>query len=478
MLFNSWIFPAFLLVVLVPYFALGQRSQNRWLLATSYVFYGWWDWRFCSLLALSTAVDGWCAHQIHRSADPTRRRRLLTVSLLTNLGALGLFKYFDFFIESAGVALEFVGLQPNLPSLRVILPVGISFYTFQTMAYTIDVYRRQAEPAEDPLDFALYVAWFPQLVAGPIERATDLLPQLARRRTWSTDAFWSGADLVLWGFVKKVLIADSVAPWVDRVFDHPSELGRTELALGTYLFALQIYGDFSGYTDIARGVSRWLGVELSVNFRQPYAAANITDFWRRWHITLSSWLRDYLYIPLGGNRSGGWRTYRNNLVTMLLGGLWHGASVNFVVWGGLHGLYLAAHKLWLGGAPVPVPPTSGPRAVLRRWASVLFTFHLVCLGWIFFRAPTLAGAATHLEGLLFGPWRGPDGTITLGLATSLAVFGAVVVAIDAACGSARSDVPTLARWPAPARGALYAAALLALMMIGEEGGAPFVYFQF
>ena len=385
--FNSLQYAAFLPVVWIGYRNLAStRKQNTWLLLASYVFYGSWDWRFLSLIVLSTTVDFFVGQRL-ASAVGSARSRLLAVSLAVNLGLLGVFKYLGFFVDSAADMLTAVGLEPNIALLNIVLPVGISFYTFQTISYTFDIYRRRIEPERDPITFALYVAYFPQLVAGPIERARQLLPQIrGERNRADVDTIWTSLRLILVGLFKKVAIADTVAPLVSKTFDSPQ--GSVTAAVGILAFSLQIYGDFSGYTDIARGTSRLFGIELVRNFRQPYLSRNITEFWRTWHISLSDWLHDYLYIPLGGNRGPRLRTYRNLMITMLLGGLWHGASWNFVVWGGLHGLYLIVDRA-LGrvehrGARRPILLSDSP--------AILFTFTVVTLTWVFFRAADLSEA--------------------------------------------------------------------------------------
>ena len=347
MLFNSLVFLGFLSVVLMVYPRLHWRRQNLFLLAASYYFYGTWDWRFTSLLMISTVVDYFVGQRIHMATEIRRRKLLLTISVMVNLGILGFFKYFNFFVDSLGVLLDGAGFDPHLPVLRIILPVGISFYTFQTMSYTIDIYRKRMEPTRNFIDFALFVSFFPQLVAGPIERARVLLPQIAAPRQVTRPMITSGLNLMLMGYLKKVAIADTLAPLVDQIFSQPAGLDTGTLLTGVYAFAFQVYGDFSGYSDIARGVSRLLGFELLENFNAPYLSRSITEFWRRWHISLSTWLRDYLYIGLGGNRKGEFRTYINLFLTMLLAGLWHGAAWTFVVFGALHGVYLTVEKIWL-----------------------------------------------------------------------------------------------------------------------------------
>jgi len=345
MLFNSISFFFFVPIVLLGVRLLPGTQRQRWLLLASYFFYGSWDWRFLALILFTTAVDYWIAHRIHRSDDPDERRRALLVSVCVNLGVLGFFKYFNFFIDSAAALLEAAGLHASLPALQIILPVGISFYTFQSMSYVIDVYRRDTVPAQTFVLYALYVSYFPQLVAGPISRVGDLMPQLAAPSRVTADRVNFGLCLILIGLAKKVLIADMLAPEVDRIFADPESQSSGMLLRGAYFFAFQIYCDFSAYSDIARGVSEFFGVRLMINFEQPYLSRSITEFWRRWHISLSSWLRDYLYIPLGGNRLGAAKTYRNLMLTMLIGGLWHGAAWTFVAWGAWHGALLALERL-------------------------------------------------------------------------------------------------------------------------------------
>ena len=354
MLFNSLVFPIFLLITLGLYYCLAHRWQNVLLLIASAVFYAWWDWRFLGLLYFVIAVNYFAGLAIakYRVAAPdpaavqsTRYgmvqgtvngrggRVALWLALGISLALLGFFKYFNFFADSAVRTLNALGFDASPFTLQILLPVGISFFTFQAIAYTIDVYWGRETAQKNFWLFALYVSYFPQLVAGPIERSTHLIPELRKRRVVTSPMFYSACQLILIGYFKKVFIADGVAPMVTRCFTE-ADLSGLALLCGMYLFALQIYGDFAGYTDIARGVSRLFGIELCLNFRQPYFSANITEFWRRWHISLSSWLRDYLYIPLGGSHNGPTRTYLNNMITMLLGGLWHGANWTFVVWGG------------------------------------------------------------------------------------------------------------------------------------------------
>ncbi len=467
MTFNSMQFVIFFTIVFIAYWRLGFRNQNRLLLAASYLFYGWWDWRFLGLMLLSTSIDYFCGLGLGRTDDPSKRKRLLWTSMTANLVILGFFKYFNFFVDSLDSTLDSAGVDWLAPSLGIVLPVGISFYTFQSMSYGIDVYRRELKPIRSFFDFALFVSYFPQLVAGPIERATALVPQIItpRLRPDRTKVV-EACSLILVGLVKKVVVADLAAEVANDVFSRSSEAGFFELLIGIYCFAIQIYGDFSGYSDMARGVSRLLGIELMENFKQPYFSATITDFWRRWHISLSQWLRDYLYIPLGGNRKGPRRTYINLGLTMLLGGLWHGAAWTFVVWGALQGLYLMAER----AMGLDKRPASRGKAIART----LFTFHLTCLAWIFFRADTFGQAWDVLAGLV--TLRGGD-VPTLGFVNFLLPTGLLLLAIDQIQLRTKND-PGLPRLHPAIQGAVFG--LGAVMVLLASGGAPvpFVYFQF
>ena len=391
MLFNSLVFWIFFAIVLALYRFLPHTQQNRMLLVASYVFYGYWDYRFLSLLLVSTLVDYFVAHWIDGSRTQTRKRNILLISIVANLGLLGFFKYYNFFSRELSVALEGIGLSVPLPFLDVVLPVGISFYTFQTMSYTIDVYRGVTKPARNFADFALYVSFFPQLVAGPIERSNHLLPQILRPRSATTEQFIEGLYHILFGLFKKVVVADNMAPIVNHIFSRPvAELTGPEILLGIYAFAFQIYGDFSGYSSIAQGIAKWMGFDLSWNFKMPYLSASPSEFWQRWHISLSQWLRDYLYIPLGGNRGGLARTQRNLMLTMFLGGLWHGAAWTFVLWGIYHGLLLMVYRVaeYTGRlANIRVPESR-----ILRMVNVVFFFHLICISWLLFRAESVGQA--------------------------------------------------------------------------------------
>lgn len=390
MIFSEFRFLVFFAVVMAVHWVLRANFARKfWLLAASYWFYGVWDWRFLFLIFASTVIDYFAAHRLKRARvadDQKAARRWLIVSLVANLGILGFFKYYNFFAESAASMLHWFGLPVGDVTLGIVLPVGISFFTFQTMSYSIDVYRGKLEPVRNFFDFALFVSFFPQLVAGPIVRAIDFLPQLDAQRRFADIKFQRACGQFLSGFIKKACIADGVAPFVDQVFADPSGFTATAIWIGTCLYAVQIYCDFSGYSDMAIACARMLGFELRTNFDFPYLSKNITDFWRRWHISLSSWLRDYLYIALGGNRGTKAFVFRNLMLTMLLGGLWHGAGWNFVVWGAIHGASLIVHKEWT-------------RMTAHRVPSVpllpgLLTLMVVLLAWIFFRATTFEDAWT------------------------------------------------------------------------------------
>lgn len=461
------------------YWRLPHRAQNRFLLVASYVFYGAWDWRFLSLIWLSTAVDYWVGRSLEGCDDLRRRRALVSTSLVVNLGVLGLFKYAGFFASSLESLIASVSATPlySLPTFfsEIVLPVGISFYTFQTLSYTLDVYRGELRAVEDPLDFALFVAFFPQLVAGPIERAKNLLPRIAHARSIDLTRITSGGWLILWGLYKKTVIADHLSTLVDSVYRSGGNATGAEILVATYAFAFQIYCDFSGYSDIARGVARWFGFELMVNFRQPYFSHNPSEFWRRWHISLSTWLRDYLYISLGGNRGSPLKTQRNLFATMLLGGLWHGAAWTYLAWGALHGIWLAIHRALsrrnvVSANAWPENPGTVVRGAIRA-LQILITFHLVCVGWLFFRADSIQEAGTLLGTLLSNPalgnaltWLGP-----------MAFLIAPLVVVDLVLEN-RSRLA----WTVPGWMRLTAMAALTLLIIafGEDHGGTFVYFQF
>jgi D-alanyl-lipoteichoic acid acyltransferase DltB (MBOAT superfamily) len=478
MLFNSQVFLIFFVVIYALYLLSQKRVklQNTLLLVASYIFYGYWDWRFLSLIALSTFIDFYIGKSLgavegDTPADLKRRKILLFCSVGANLGILGFFKYFNFFTDSFAEMLNLFGLQADPITLNIILPVGISFYTFQTMSYTIDIYRNQLKPTQSLLDFAVFVSFFPQLVAGPIERAVNLLPQVEQPRRITMEHFNAGLFLILWGYFKKVVIADNTGEIANLIFNNYTTYSGFDLVIGVLAFAIQIYGDFSGYSDIARGISRLMGFELMINFRLPYFALNPTDFWQRWHISLSTWLKDYLYIPLGGNRKGDFATYRNLFLTMLLGGLWHGASWNFVIWGAFHGLILILYRKF-EKRPAHADPWGGEHSYLVVVAKMALMFVLTLLGWLFFRASTahqIGYMLTHISLVL-----SPEG---LTLASSLLFFSLPLLVVQVFQYITR-DLLILPKLPALARVPVYSFLLIWALIFGTTESAQFIYFQF
>ncbi len=462
MFFNSLTFALFLPTVLLMFWVVPRSWRTGLLVLSSYVFYAWWDVRFLSLIVLSTVVDFVCGRQIHLTAGKPSRRRWLWLSLGVNLGILGFFKYWGFFVDSASSFLVAIGADAGLTTLRIVLPVGISFYTFQTLSYTVDIYRGKLEPESSLLRFALFVSFFPQLVAGPIERARRLLPQLRTFPERVGDVDWSGsAALIFRGLFRKVVIADGVAPLVNEIFSKPGVYGGVSIAMAVVGFSLQIYGDFAGYTDIARGVARLFGVDLMVNFRAPYRARGFSDFWRRWHISLSTWLRDYLYIPLGGSREGSFRTYSNLMATMLLGGLWHGAGWGFVVWGGLHGTYLIVER-WFKGTKKSQRSYSLPASLV---------FSVVSLTWIPFRASDFETGVAVFSGLFsFAGRHVAVAPLIIG------ILGILTMIIDDF--DERGIVDPVRGAPAFIKGFVYGLGIVAALLFASQSAIPFIYFQF
>lgn len=476
MLFNSLEFLLFLPFVLVVYHNLNHRWQNRFLVAASCFFYASWDWRFLFPLLASTTIDYWCAKKMETqmaAGEPKEaRKRYVVFSVVTNLGLLGFFKYYNFFSENLHVLLGRMGMEVDPWTLNVILPVGISFYTFQALSYTIDVYRGKTHATDSFWDFFLAVLYFPHLVAGPIQRAQNLLAQVTTPRQTSAQQVVDGIHLMFWGFFKKVFIADNLAPLVNQVFSSPSPDGF-ETAMATYAFCFQIYCDFSGYTDIARGVAKLMGFEFMLNFNLPYFATNPQEFWTRWHISLSTWLRDYLYIPLGGNRNGESNTYRNLMLTMVIGGLWHGAAWNFVLWGFYHGSLLAIHRYFQ--APVDrVFASSTPWGHALSYGVRLFVFfHLTCYGWLLFRATSLQ-QVIGMTASLFQPWHVYDES----LVTPVLFFGGLLMAIETLLFvTNRADFLNFNWIPAEARVVCYSLIVYLCLFRGGEQQS-FIYFQF
>lgn len=477
MLFNSIDFAIFLPIVFAAYWLVGKKQitiQNLILLVASYVFYGWWDWRFLSLIFISSLADYLIGIQLKTESREPRRKLFLGMSLVLNLGMLGFFKYFNFFVENFVEAFSFFGMSISPTSLHIILPVGISFYTFQTLSYTIDVYRRKLEPTSDVVAFFAYVSFFPQLVAGPIERATNLIPQFTRERNFDYHRAVDGGRQILWGLFKKMVIADNCAMIVNQIFDNYEDHTGSTLLLGGILFAFQIYGDFSGYSDIAIGTSRLFGFDLMKNFAFPYFSRDIAEFWRRWHISLSTWFRDYLYIPLGGSRGGTWMKVRNTFIIFIVSGFWHGANWTFVVWGFLNALYFL--PLLLGNRNRRYTGDIAEGRILpglREGIQILSTFLLTVLAWVFFRAESIGDAIQYLNGIASFSLFSVPGLLTIKLAGLLAVFITVEwIHRTGEYGLQLSEkIPKVLNW------AIYYAIIL---MILEFGGEPqeFIYFQF
>lgn len=441
------------------------RLKHLFLLVASLYFYAYWDWRFCALLIVSSYGDFLIGRQIVNSGTDARRRFWMWASIVLNLGVLGYFKYTNFFIQSASVVFESIGWHPQ--TLNIILPAGISFFTFQKFSYTIDLYRREIKPCKRFSDFLLFISFFPQLVAGPIVRASEFLPQLARPQPLTGLRCFEGFRLFVFGFFKKVFIADNIASFVDYSFANAPVMSGATLWLAVIAYTLQIYCDFSGYSDMAIGTARTLGYDFKRNFNLPYVSTNITDFWRRWHISLSTWLKDYLYIPLGGNRLGRRRTYINLMLTMLLGGLWHGASWTFVFWGGLHGVTLAIHKVWVDAVGNELPKHSG----FLRFASWLFTFLVVMMGWVFFRAKDFTTAGIILKRMVTVS----DGVSHLYPFAFVAIVLMAVPHLIAVLGIERRFELRHDQLLTPV--VLLTMFALALLYY-PEGFAPFIYFQF
>ncbi len=406
MFFNSLDFAIFLPIVFVLYWFATQKSlrlQNLLVVVASYVFYGWWDWRFLSLIIFSTLVDYVIGIQLGKAQKQATRYILLWISISVNLGFLGFFKYYNFFVDNFVAAFTFFENPISPSSLNIILPVGISFYTFQTLSYSIDVYRKKLEPTANFVAFAAFVSFFPQLVAGPIERASNLLPQFYKKRQFEPDKAIDGLRQILWGLFKKVVIADNCAELANTIFNNSDNYSGTTLLLGTFFFALQIYGDFSGYSDIAIGTARLFGFSLMQNFAFPYFSRDMAEFWRRWHISLSTWFRDYLYIPLGGSKGGTWIKVRNTFAIFIVSGFWHGANWTFIVWGTLNAIYfLPLLLLKQNRKNLAVVAQGKYLPTLRELMSMLLTFFFTMVAWVFFRAKNIFHALAYLKAMFIG----------------------------------------------------------------------------
>ncbi len=482
MLFNSIDFAIFLPIVFLLYWFVANKNlklQNFLIVVASYVFYGWWDWRFLSLILFSTLVDYTIGRKLSNEENQTKRKILLWTSLVVNLGFLGFFKYYNFFLDNFVTAFSFFGHSINPQGLNIILPVGISFYTFQTLSYTIDVYRKKLEPTKDFIAFTAFVSFFPQLVAGPIERATNLLPQFYKKRTFEYNKAVDGLRQILWGLFKKIVIADNAAQLANEIFNNSADYSGSTLVLGALFFTFQIYGDFSGYSDIAIGTSRLFGFNLMQNFNFPYFSRDIAEFWRRWHISLSTWFRDYLYIPLGGSRGSTWMKVRNTFIIFVVSGFWHGANWTFIVWGALNALYFMP-LLLLGKNRVNTDTVAEGRYIptLKEFAQMGITFSLTVLAWVFFRAENIGHAYSYLSTIF------SKSLISIphfsgmrhGLETIILILIFVVIE-----WFGRNEQFAIARlgfqWKKPVRYAFYYSIVLAIFLfMGKQ--QQFIYFQF
>jgi D-alanyl-lipoteichoic acid acyltransferase DltB (MBOAT superfamily) len=483
MLFNSLTFALFLPVVFLLYWFVFNRNlkwQNFFLLVASYVFYGWWDWRFLSLIFISSASDFILGKLIFASDNEKKRKLYLALSLVVNLGLLGFFKYFNFFVDSFVDAASRIGYQPDISTLQIILPVGISFYTFQTLSYTIDIFRKKTDPTHDVIAFFAFVSFFPQLVAGPIERASRLLPQFMKKRQFNLESAKDGLRQILWGLIKKVVVADTLAIQVQHIFDQPQYNHATGLILiyGAVLFTFQIYCDFSGYSDIAIGTARLFGFSLMRNFAFPFFSRNIGEFWQRWHISLSTWFRDYVYIPLGGSRVSKWKQVRNIFLTYVLSGLWHGANWTFIIWGALHAFYYLPLMLFKGkGKHTRIVAENRILPTIGDFAKMAFTFFMFSFSLIFFRSETLRRALSYLKNMAINFEVNVDAILNLFITTnSLMIFVLIIVEW---IQRRRAHTLQIENIPAFPRWVIYAAALAIFIYYGQFGNQQqFIYFQF
>ncbi|MEQ8268886.1 MAG: MBOAT family protein [Parvibaculum sp.] len=483
MLFPTIEFGIFFLIVFTVSWAVRwtQEVRKLVLLAASYFFYGWWDWRFLGLLFLSTFINYVAGLALSRTERSFVRKLIVGAAVVSGLSILGFFKYYGFFLTSFAAVLETAGLERDLPFMQVILPVGISFFTFQGISYVVDVYRRHVSAERSLTNVMLYISFFPQLVAGPIVRAADFLPQLHRPAGLTNAHIGVGVVLILSGLAKKMVIANYLATeLVDPVFFDPTAVGPLDLLVGVYGYAVQIYCDFSGYSDIAIGVAALLGYRFLENFDQPYRASSLQDFWRRWHISLSTWLRDYLYVPLGGNRQGEAKTYRNLFLTMFLGGIWHGAAWTFVFWGTFHGVMLAVERYGRKKLDEFAPEHATPGGIFEAIGNgtqhlfgIVWTFHLVCFAWIFFRADSFSTAGSYLAG--FFRWSDANQYVTP-FAVGLILLAMIFQFTPRHLG--RWLAKGVQRLPSPLLGLLLGGGIWLIWAVAPEGVAPFIYFQF
>lgn len=482
MLFNSIDFAVFLPIVFILYWFVTNKNlsrQNLLIVLASYVFYGWWDWRFLSLIIFSTLVDYTIGRRLKKEGNQLKRKALLWTSIGFNLGFLGFFKYYNFFLDNFITAFSFFGKDINPSSLNIILPVGISFYTFQTLSYTIDVYKRKTEPTNDFIAFSAFVSFFPQLVAGPIERASQLLPQFYKERSFDYSKAVDGMRQILWGLFKKIVIADNCAEFANLIFNNSAEYSGSTLVIGAIFFTFQIYGDFSGYSDIAIGTSRLFGFNLMQNFAFPYFSRDVAEFWRRWHISLSTWFRDYLYIPLGGSRGNTWMKVRNTFIIFIVSGFWHGANWTFIFWGALNAIYflpLLVTKNNRNNFDIVAKGKNFPS--FKEFISITLTFWLTVLAWIFFRATTMDHALSYISGI-FTPalFTVPDFP-GAGRALKTLIVVILFVIIEWQGRESQYAIENLGlKWKRPLRRLMYFALIIMIFWFGQNE-QQFIYFQF
>jgi len=473
MIFSSFTFLVFFLVFFAIYSIARHNHyiQNRVILVGSLIFYGWWDWRFLFLISVTIVTDYLIGSKISNTEETSKRKWLVGISVAINLSILGFFKYFNFFSESLSHSLSYFGIEAGFVTLNIILPVGISFYTFQSLSYVVDIYRKDVKPAPSLIDYGAYVALFPQLVAGPIERGYHLLPQITSPRIITREKIYEGSYLILWGLFKKIFIADNLAQIVDPIFSGGGTPSGSLVLIGVYAFAFQIYCDFSAYTDIARGIAKWMGIDLMENFRIPYISKNPSEFWRRWHVSLSSWLRDYLYIPLGGNKKGAFRTYRNLMITMILGGLWHGAQANFVLWGFYQGAILIIHRFFTRN--VFKPNHERKESPIASVIKISLFFHVVCFGWLLFRADSVQQIGNFSYLLVTDI----DVNEVFSNIKKL-IFYISPLLIMQLIQVKTGKMNFLLSWPIPIKVTFYLCVFISLLLFGEFGASEFIYFQF
>lgn len=482
MLFNSLDFAIFLPIVFILYWFVFNKNlkwQNLLVAISSYIFYGWWDWRFLSLIIFSTLVDYFVGIKLGKTQSVNKRKILLWVSILVNLGFLGFFKYYNFFLDNFKSAFSFAGYELNTNSLNIILPVGISFYTFQTLSYTIDVYKNRLEPTSNFISFAAFVSFFPQLVAGPIERATNLLPQFYKPRKFQYTQGVDGLRQILWGLFKKIVIADNCAIYANQIFENSPEMNGSTLVLGAIFFTFQIYGDFSGYSDIAIGTARLFGFNLMQNFAYPYFSRDIAEFWRRWHISLSTWFRDYLYIPLGGSRGGIWMKVRNTFIIFVVSGFWHGANWTFIVWGALNAIYFLPLLLTNKNRQnMEVVAEDSYFPSIKEFGQMALTFGLTVIAWVFFRAENIGHALSYISQIFSTSLFEIPQFSGMGKALVTLIFILIFILIEWNGREEKYAIEKLwLKWKKPLRYAMYYSIIVAILWFaGNE--QQFIYFQF